>query len=123
MNEHNIPLFRTRATLATATQAAAAAMMPPTTHRRIAVTCIDDVTDWVGRDVTPLLYAEIVKRVSSLGWSLDTVARGDLVHITRLTTGFYESTHPNDARLADRSDLQVAGKSVQASNSRSLAGQ
>lgn len=34
-----------------------------------------------------------------------------------------ESTHPNDARLADGSDLQVAGKSVPASNSRSLAGQ
>ena len=31
MNEHNIPLFRTRATLATATQAAEA-MMPPTAH-------------------------------------------------------------------------------------------
>ena len=34
-----------------------------------------------------------------------------------------ESTNQNDARLADGSDLQVAGKSVPASNSRSLAGQ
>ena len=34
-----------------------------------------------------------------------------------------ESTNQNDARLADGGDLQVAGKSVPASNSRSLAGQ
>lgn len=34
-----------------------------------------------------------------------------------------ESTHPNDARLADGSDIQASGKSVPASNSRSLAGQ
>lgn len=34
-----------------------------------------------------------------------------------------ESTHPNGARLADRSDLPVAGKSVSASDSRRLAGQ
>ncbi len=34
-----------------------------------------------------------------------------------------ESTNQNDARLADGSDLPVAGKSVPASNSRSLAGQ
>ena len=34
-----------------------------------------------------------------------------------------ESTHPNDARLADGSDLQASGKSVPASNSRSMAGQ
>lgn len=121
MNNYDIPLFRTRATLATATQAAAA-MMPPTAHRRIAVACIDDVTDWVGRDVTPLLYEQIIKRVSALGWSMESVKRGDLIHVTQLTTGFYESTHPNGARLADRSDLPASGKSVQASNSRRLAG-
>ncbi len=97
--------------------------MPPTAHRRIAVACIDDVTDWVGRDVTSLLYEQIIKRVSALGWSMESVKRGDLIHVTRLTTGFYESTHPNDARLADGSDLQASGKSVQASTSRSLAGQ
>jgi len=34
-----------------------------------------------------------------------------------------ESTHPNDARLADGSDLQASGKSVQAGDKRSLAGQ
>lgn len=34
-----------------------------------------------------------------------------------------ESTHPNNARLADRSDLPASGKSVQASDSRRLAGQ
>ena len=123
MRDRTRPLFRTRATLATATQAAAA-MMPPTAHRRIAVACIDDVTDWVGRDVTPLLYAEIVKRVSSLGWSMDTVARGDLVHITRLSAkaNCDESTHPNGARLAGGSDLQASGKSVPTGSKRSLAG-
>lgn len=124
MRDRTRPLFRTRATLAPAAQAAAAAMMPPTAHRRIAVACIDDVTDWVGRDVTPLLYAEIVKRVSSLGWSMDTVARGDLVHITRLSAkaNCDESTNQKRTGLADGSDLQVAGKSVQAGDKRSLAG-
>ena len=34
-----------------------------------------------------------------------------------------ESTHPNGARLADGSDLQARGKSVQAGDKRSLAGQ
>ena len=34
-----------------------------------------------------------------------------------------ESTHPIDARLADGSDLQASGKSVQAGDKRSLAGQ
>lgn len=34
-----------------------------------------------------------------------------------------ESTHPNGARLADGSDLQASGKSVQAGDKRSLAGQ
>ena len=34
-----------------------------------------------------------------------------------------EGTNQNDARLADRRDLPVAGKSVQAGTKRSLAGQ
>ena len=34
-----------------------------------------------------------------------------------------ESTHPNDARLADRSDLQADRASLPASTERSLAGQ
>lgn len=87
MNNSEFPLFRTRATLATATQAPTLATMPPTAQGRVMVTTIGDVTDWVGRDVTPLLYAEIVERVSALGWSMDTVTKGNLIHVTRLMTG------------------------------------
>ncbi len=124
MRDRTRPLFRTRATLATATQAAAA-MMPPTAHRRIAVTCIDDVTDWIGRDVTSLLYEQIIKRVSALGWSMDTVARGDLVHITRLSAkaNCDERTNQKRTGLADRSDLQADRASLPASTERSPAGQ
>ena len=91
MNSQDIPLFRTRAALATATQAPPLAIVPPTEQggddaKRVLVKRIDDVTDWVGRDVTPRLYAEIVKRVSELGWSILSVQQGDMIHVTKLST-------------------------------------
>ena len=79
------PLFRTRATLPTATPPATLPEMTPSAHGRVIVARIDDVTDWVGRDVTPRLYEQIIKRVSALGWTMDSVPRGELIHITRLT--------------------------------------
>lgn len=51
----------------------------------VTVGSVGDVTKWVGRNVTPRLYAEIEKRVNALGWTIEFVAHGQLRHVSRIT--------------------------------------
>lgn len=84
MKERTKPLFRTLATVPTVAAAAAEAT---TAHpdNCVMVSSVGDVTRWVGRNVSPRLYTEIEKRINALGWTMEAIAAGHLLKVTRIT--------------------------------------
>lgn len=93
MNSSNIPLFRTRAIVPTATAAPQTATLaaPQATaflpENCVTVGEVGDITFWIGRNVSRRLWQEITQRAKVLGWTIEATEIGELMHVTRLTAG------------------------------------
>ena len=87
MKERTKPLFRTLATVPTVPTLAASAADDTIPHpdNCVMVGSVGDVTNWIGRTVTPRLYTKIEKRVNALGWTVEATATDELLKITRIT--------------------------------------